>query len=273
MVTVGARSLPELQIIGEIYAQALEGAGFKVRRKLNLGFEGITPPQELKFGQISGYPEHLNVALELLGVGGEALPTDAQEAYRELKSHIEKRGLTTFPPAPFSLNHAVGMLGKVARARGLKTLSDLKGPAQEMTLEGPPVCHLRLDCLGGIERFYGATFKGFSLGTFAQRYEILENGKADASMVYTTDGQLAAEQSKFVILADDKHVYPAGNVVFVTTHKAAEEGGPDYEKAIVSAQKGLTLPVMQQLDAKVELEKQTPAQVASAYLREINYGD
>jgi glycine betaine/choline ABC-type transport system substrate-binding protein len=36
-------------------------------------------------------------------------------------------------------------------------------------------------------------------------------------------------------------------------------------------QKGLTLPVMQELDARVELEKQSPAKAAAAYLKEAGY--
>ena len=69
-----------------------------------------------------------------------------------------------------------------------------------------------------------------------------------------------------MILEDDKQVFPAGNVIFVTTPTVAKKAGPDYEKTIVEVQKGLTLPVMQELDARVELEKQTPKEAAAAYL-------
>ena len=86
---------------------------------------------------------------------------------------------------------------------------------------------------------------------------MLEKGQADLSILFTTDPQLAAESDKYVILEDDKKVFPAGNVIFVTTKKVAEEAGPDYEKTILKVQEGLTLEVMQELDARVELEKQT----------------
>ena len=76
---------------------------------------------------------------------------------------------------------------------------------------------------------------------------------------------------KFVILEDDKNVFPAGNIIFVTSKKVAEEAGPDYEKTILNVQKGLTLEVMQELDARVELEKQTPKEAAAAYLEAAGY--
>ncbi len=70
-----------------------------------------------------------------------------------------------------------------------------------------------------------------------------------------------------MILEDDKHVFPAGNVIFVTKKTIAEEAGPDYEKTIVEVQKGLTLAVMQELDARVELEKETAKEAAAAVPR------
>ena len=100
---------------------------------------------------------------------------------------------------------------------------------------------------------------------------MLEKGQADLSILFTTDPQLSAEKEKFVILEDDKEVFPAGNILFVTSKKVAEEAGPDYEKTILNVQKGLTLPVVQELDARVELEKETPKEAAAAYLEAAGY--
>ena len=51
----------------------------------------------------------------------------------------------------------------------------------------------------------------------------------------------------------------------------AEEAGPDYEKTILQVQEGLDLKVVQELDARVELEKETPKQAATAYLESAGY--
>ena len=53
---------------------------------------------------------------------------------------------------------------------------------------------------------------------------MLEKGQADLSILFTTDPQLAAEKDKFVILEDDKEVFPAGNVIFVTKKSTVEKG-------------------------------------------------
>jgi glycine betaine/choline ABC-type transport system substrate-binding protein len=140
-----------------------------------------------------------------------------------------------------------------------------------MTLDGSPECRQRIDCLAGLEKYYGLKFKKFTPVDIGLRYTVLEKGQADLSILFTTDPQLSAEKDKFVILEDDKEVFPAGNVIFVTKSSVAEKAGPDYENTIVEVQKGLTLPVMQELDARVELEKQSPAKAAASYLEEAGY--
>ena len=270
-LTIGSKNFPEQEILGEIYAQALKAAGYKVKSDLNLGSETVAH-QAVKSGATSGYPEYASTALtSFFGIEPEEVPAGAQPAYEKAKAEFEKEGLTAFPPTPFASANAVGTLKKTAEERELKTVSDLEGQSEEMTLYGSPECRQRIDCLAGLEKYYGLKFKSFTPVDIGLRYTVLEKGQADLSILFTTDPQLAAEKDKFVILEDDKHVFPAGNVIFVTKSSVAEKAGPDYEKTIVEVQKGLTLPVMQELDARVELEKQSPAKAAAAYLKEAGY--
>ena len=128
--------------------------------------------------------------------------------------------------------------------------------SEKLSLYGSPECEERIDCLAGLEKYYGLKFKEFKPVDIELRYSVLEKGQADLSILFTTDPELASKNEEFVILEDDKHVFPAGNVIFVTKQKIAEEAGPDYEKTILNVQHGLTLEVMQELDARVELERQ-----------------
>jgi glycine betaine/choline ABC-type transport system substrate-binding protein len=57
----------------------------------------------------------------------------------------------------------------------------------------------------------------------------------------------------------------------VTTKKVAAEAGPDFEETILQVQEGLDLKVVQELDARVELEKETPKAAAKAYLESAGY--
>ena len=270
-LTIGSKNFTEQIVLGEIYSQALEAAGYKVKKDLNLGSETVAL-QALKSGQISGYPEYASTALtSFFGVDPERVPASAEAAYAQANRDFEKENLLAFPPTPFASANAVGTLKSTAQKLGLKDVSDLQGKSQDLTLYGSPECRQRIDCLLGLEKYYGLQFKSFTPVDIALRYEVLDKGQADLSILFTTDAQLAAQKNKYVILNDDKHVFPAGNVIFVTDPSTVSKAGPDYEKTIVSVQKGLTIPVMQELDARVDIDKQTPAQVASEYLKEDGY--
>jgi osmoprotectant transport system substrate-binding protein len=270
-LTIGSKNFPEQEILGEIYAQALGAAGYKVKSDLNLGSETVAH-KAVQSGAISGYPEYASTALtSFFGLEPEDVPADGQGAYEKAKAEFEKEELTAFPPTPFASANAVGTLKATAEKYGLKTISDLEGVSEKLTLYGSPECRQRIDCLAGLEELYGLKFKSFHPVDISLRYTVLEKGQADLSILFTTDPQLSAEKNKFVILEDDKQVFPAGNIIFVTTPKVVTKAGPDYEKTVVQVQEGLTLPVMQELDARVELEKQTPKEAAAAYLKSAGY--
>ena len=270
-LTIGSKNFPEQEILGEIYAQALEAAGYKVKTDLNLGSETVAL-KAVKAGQISGYPEYASTALtSFFGKEPEEVPADAQGAWEEANAEFEKEGLTAFEPTPFASANAVGTTTETAEKYDLEDVSDLEGVSEELTLYGSPECRQRIDCLAGLESLYGLKFKSFKPVDIGLRYTVLEKGQADLSILFTTDPQLSAEKDKFVILEDDKEVFPAGNVIFVTQQSVAEEAGPDYEETILEVQEGLSLAVMQELDARVELEKQTPKEAAASYLKSAGY--
>ena len=270
-LTIGSKNFPEQEILGEIYSQALSAAGYKVKSALNLGSETVAL-KAVKTGQISGYPEYASTALtSFFGLEPEEVPADANEAWEKANEEFEKEGLEAFEPTPFASANAVGTTTETAEKYDLKTVSDLEGVSEELSLYGSPECRQRIDCLAGLESLYGLKFKSFTPVDIGLRYTVLEKGQADLSILFTTDPQLSAESDKFVILEDDKEVFPAGNIIFVTEKKVAEEAGPDYEATILKVQEGLDLKVMQELDARVELEKETPKQAATAYLESAGY--
>lgn len=270
-LTIGSKNFPEQEILGEIYAQALTAAGYKVKSALNLGSETVAL-KAVKTGQISGYPEYASTALtSFFGLEPEEVPSDATEAWEKANEEFEKEGLQAFEPTPFASANAVGTTKQTAEKYGLKTVSDLEGVSEKLSLYGSPECRQRIDCLAGLEKLYGLKFKSFTPVDIGLRYTVLEKGQADLSILFTTDPQLSAESDKFVILEDDKHVFPAGNVIFVTRKSVAEEAGPDYEKTILAVQEGLDLKTVQELDARVELEKETPKAAAKAYLESAGY--
>jgi len=91
-LTIGSKNFTEQIILGEIYSQALEAAGYKVDKKLDLGSETVALAA-LKNGQISGYPEYTSTALtSFFSVQPEQVPSSPQQAYQESKADSRSRG-------------------------------------------------------------------------------------------------------------------------------------------------------------------------------------
>ncbi|HWO83323.1 MAG TPA: glycine betaine ABC transporter substrate-binding protein [Solirubrobacterales bacterium] len=270
-LTIGSKNFPEQEILGEIYAQALAAAGYKVKTALDLGSETIAR-KAVRTGQISAYPEYASTALtSFFGFEPDEVPSNPEAAQSKANMEFLKEGLQTFNPTPFASANAVGTTRETAEKYGLKTISDLKGVSEKLSLYGSPECRQRIDCLAGLEKLYGLKFKSFTPVDIGLRYSVLEKGEANLSILFTTDPQLSAESDKFVILKDDKKVFPAGNVIFVHKRATAWEAGSGLELTVQEVQEGLTLQVMQELNARVELEKETPEEVARAYLESAGY--
>ena len=267
-LTVGSKNFTEQKVLGEIYAQAFRAAGYDVKTALNLGDEK-TALKALKTNQISGYPEYTGTALlSFLNVSAAKLPHDPTQAYNDVKAGMAKQGIVAFPPTPFTSSNEVGMLKKTATELGVMKISDLKPKAGQLTLYGSPECRTRRDCLLGLEQVYGLKFKKFVPVDIDQRHQVLTSGQADVSIVFTTDPQI--KRNDEVLLEDDKGMFPPYNSTFLMKKSVADKAGPDLAATIDAVNKNLTADVMQELNARVDLDKDTPEQAAQAYLKQFN---
>ena len=118
-ITVGSKNFTEQKLLGEIYAQGLEAAGYKVKKELNLGDEK-TALKAVEGGQIDGYPEYTGTALgSFFGVKSSEIPKDANEAFTQAKDGFAKKGITAFPPTPFTSSNEVGLTKEKADELGV----------------------------------------------------------------------------------------------------------------------------------------------------------
>jgi len=264
-LTIGSKNFTEQIVLGEIYAQALESTGYTVKTDLNLGSETVAL-KALRAGEISGYPEYISTALtSFYKTAPEDVPGDPDEAFAKVKAEAAKDGLVAFPQTPFASANAVGMLTSKAEELGVTKISDLEGQSEDLMLYGSPECRQRIDCLLGLQENYGLDPQ-FTPVDIGLRYEVLDKGQADLSILFTTDAQLGASD-KYTILEDDLGVLPAGNVTFLTTQEVIDEAGPQYQETIEEVQSGLTVKVMQELDARVDIDKEEASAVAADYLK------
>jgi osmoprotectant transport system substrate-binding protein len=265
-ITVGSKNFTEQKVLGEIYAQAFEAAGYTVEKQLNLGDEK-TALKALEGGDIDAYPEYTGTALlSFFGVAADKLPKDEGAAYDQAREGFAEKNLTAFEPTPFTSSNEVAVTKETAEENSLTTISDLESVAGEFTMYGSPECRQRLDCLLGLQQVYGLEFQRFVPVDIALRHEVLTKGQADVSIVFTTDPQIQREE--FVLLEDDKGMFPPYNSTLVMRNEIAEQGGSALEEVVAMVNEGLTDEAMQELNARVDLDKKTPEEVAGEYLSE-----
>ena len=70
------------------------------------------------------------------------------------------------------------------------------------------------------------------------RHEVLTKGQADVSIVFTTDPQIKREG--FVLLKDDKGMFPPYNSTFLVKTSTLDKAGPDLAGTVESVNKHLT---------------------------------
>ena len=268
-LTIASKNFTEQFILGEIYAQALEAGGYKVRKRLDLGSERVAL-RAVKSGRVDAYPEYTGTALTtFFGVRTDEIPKDEQEAYDRAKAEFAEEGLTALVPTPFTDSNAVGMTQARARELGIERISDLKDTARRLTLSGSTECRSRTDCKLGLERTYGLTFKRYLVTELEDRHSVLTRGRADVSIVFSTDGQIAADD--LLVLEDDRKLFPPYNVSLIVNDEAAQAAGPDLPKIVEQVQQDLSTKVMQELNSRVDLDKEKPVEVARAYLEQFGY--
>jgi osmoprotectant transport system substrate-binding protein len=263
---IGSKNFTEQRILGEIFAQGLAAAGYSTSTDLSLSDENAALAA-LKSGAIDAYPEYTGTALlSFFKKNAADLPTDPQKAFDEAKSDFAKENITAFPPTPFTDSNEVAVRKATADKLGLKNISDLSSHAKDLVLYGTPECRQRLDCLLGLEKIYGLKFKKFVPIKADDRHQVLKDKRADVSIVFTTDPQIKRQNE--VLLNDDKGMFPPYNSTLLMKDATAQKAGADLAKTIDLIQKPLTDDAMQELDARVDLDKKEPAEVAKEYLQE-----
>lgn len=265
LITVGSKNFTEQFILGEIYAQTLEAQGFKVKRRLNLGSEQVAY-KALKGGSVDMYPEYTGTALtSFFKVKTVDVPKDADEAYELAKKNYSENGITALERTPFQNTYVIASTKETADKVGNpKTVSELFAKNPNLSISGFPECRQRQDCLLGLRDTYG--FKGKFVSSDG-KFSDLDEGQSDLTLAFGTDPQLALE-NKYVSYEDDKQFFPPYHITLGIRDQAVNTIGPKAIETLEAVQEGMTEEAMQELNRRVELDKQEAKTVAAAYLKE-----
>ncbi len=263
-IRVGSKDFTEQFILGEMYALALENAGFKVERKLNLGGTPVAQ-QALESNEIDLYPEYTGTGL--LTVLKQPVNSDPQAVYDTVaKMYLDTYNLVWLEPSQMNNTQALAMTQEGSEKFGIKTISDMAAKASELVMAGPPEFQEREDGLPGVKKVYGDfTLKEYKAIDPGLRYQALVDGQADVVVAFGTDGEIAAYN--LVLLQDDKGLFPPYQVAPVV-RKDVLDANPKIRDVLNGVTATLTNEVMQKLNYEVSGEQREPADVAREFLQQ-----
>lgn len=259
-VKVGSKNFTESLVLGEAISQLLESKGYHVERSLNLGGTFIAH-EALQKGDIDLYPEYTGTGLlDILKQEG-VKEADAQKV---LNDGYSKWGLEWLDISKGNNSQGLVVSRQAANKYGLKTYSDLAKHASQLRLATTAEFGGRKDGLPALKKTYGGfDFQSTQVIDTGLRYTSLEEGKADVSIAFTTDGQLTSD--KFVLLEDDKHLYPTYYAAPVV-RKDLLDKAPEIKQLLNDFSSKLTEKKLQEVNAKVDIEGKPYQEVAKDFL-------
>ncbi len=264
-IIIGLANFEEQAIVGNIYGDVLQHAGYPVTVEPSLGARAIVVPA-IEKGQIDLEPDYAGSLVNFLN-NGNATPkaNSIATAVPSLKSTLGQYGVTVLNPAPALDTNVFVVTKATARKYHLTTISSLKSVASKFILGGPPECPSNAGCLPGLEKTYGLNFASFKATDEAGPISVadLKNNAVQVVELFSSDGNVV--NNNFVALTDNKHL-EAADYITPVIRKSVDT--PAVARLINAVSAKLTTAQISKLNVLVTgPQKEQPATVAQNWLR------
>ena len=257
-VVIGAKGFTEQQLLGELLAQEIEEhTSLQVRREFSLGSTFLCH-EAVRQGRVDGYVEYTGTAWSaiLKQPSGPGASDRASLWNRARRLYAERYGLRMFPSLGFENTFAILIRRAQGQQLGLRTISQAVQPARGWRAAFGYEFLNRGDGYPGLASRYGLRFAApptaMDLGL---TYRALADGRVDLIAGDSTSGLIPA--LKLQVLLDDRHYFPAYDAVPVF-NAASLERHPELVPVLENLAGRISAVTMQQLNAAVDLEHQSP---------------
>lgn len=257
-IVVGSFAFPESEILGEIYAQALEAAGFDVDTQFNIGPRQQTIPA-LQDGSINLMPEYNGNLLAYYDTEYTERATDEIDA--ALVDAVAADDLVILDSAEAEDKDAYVVTSETAEANDLTSIGDLTALG-EFTLGANPQFGELGYGLPGLESVYGvSTATLLPIEDFGgpDTVAALVDGTVQVADIYTTSPAIVSED--LVVLEDPENLISAQNIIPLLASNILTD---DLEETLNAISAELTTEDLIALRDRVEGDEKASASVAAA---------
>nr|WP_271274670.1 glycine betaine ABC transporter substrate-binding protein [Aliamphritea hakodatensis] len=265
-LVVGGKNFTEQQLLTSMTSQYLAAKGVDVDTRAGMGTAVLRKAQVN--GQIDLYWEYTGTAL--INFNKIKDPLSMEDGYNKVKELDAEKGLVWLNPSKVNNTYALAMRRAEAAEKGISSLSDLSkavNAGDELLFACNAEFAARADGLKPLQKAYGFKFDRSQVKRMdtGLTYQALKEGQVNISLVFATDGRIPAFD--FVVLKDDKNYFPVYALTPVIRAEALE-ANPALEGLMNDLASRLNDQSMAELNAKVDVNKETIEKVAKGFLTE-----
>lgn len=254
-IVIGSQAYYSNEIIAELYAQALEEAGFDVERNFTIGQRDAYIPA-IEAGEVDLFPEYSGNLLQFWVPDTTA--TQSDDVFAELQGAVPD-GLQVLDQSSASDQDSYNVTAEFAEANGLESIGDLAG-VDGLILGGFPELAERPYGPSGLESVYGVTVSFQATGDTT--VESLLEGIVNVANVFSADPRIGS--NGLVTLADPEGLFLASNVVPLASADLPAEA-VEIINAISAA---LTAEGLVSLNVQSTVDQQSTPAIATQWLTE-----
>jgi osmoprotectant transport system substrate-binding protein len=260
-IVVGSQDYYSSEIIAEIYAQALETAGYSVERDFRIGQREVYV-SEIEDGAVDLFPEYTGPLLAYWEPETKARTSD--EVYSALKDAAPD-GLNVLDQSSATDQNSYVVTRAFSEQYGVTSIGDLANVPVPITLGGNSEGENRPDGPEGLLAQYGVTvdFTPIEDGGGPLTQKALLDGDIQLAIIYTADPAISS--SDLVPLDDPAGLFLASHVVPIASDKLDD----DAQALINKISDALTPDGLVALNAH-SVEDESPASTIAAQWLEEN---
>ena len=262
-ITIGAKTFTEQYILSEIMARTIhEETGLDTTVMQSLG--STVAFDALRTGDLDVYVDYSGTIWATI-MKRDQLPDDRSEVLRTVARYLaDEHGIVQVGALGFENTYALAMRERQASDLGIRRISDLTLHAPRLSIGGDYEFFGRPEWRD-IRDAYGLKFASKRSMDSSLMYQAAANESVDVISAFSTDGRIAA--LNLMVLEDDRGAIPPYDAVILVSPVLVRK-----HPAVIEALRGLVGTIdadrMRQMNLSVDELGQTPAVVATEFLRE-----
>ena len=264
-IVISGKKWTEQYILPHILEEYIKAkTDYKVRVDEGIGETPILT-KAIQKGDIDVYVEYTGTGLLTVLKDKYTPGMDADQIYNKVKTGYDKKyQLEWLKPFGFENTYAMALNSETYKKLNIKTVSELVSHSSDLVLGAPTDFYEREDGYPALSKTYGLNFKSKESLDANLMYTAVKEGDVQVIPAFTTDGRIP--RFHLGVLKDDKKYFPPYYAAPIV-RKDTLEKYPKLEKVLNELEGKITNKDMAEMNARVDLDKADPKQVARDFLK------